>query len=180
MSGYKWTDREISENHSDLECLEAGTISHRLMNSSSTNERRDTIISFCNSEPNISNNTEDLVVDDVSEAPDHLKIEHKVLSKNSLHQNISKSVENNSMNIYTRNGHSSSPQLKNLDYYRYSERMGGGKNGDTFDDDVAKMMDIKCKSNVKKITGLDSMSISSEFIVHLSKSPIPSLPPPWI
>ena len=65
MSDYKWTARAISENNSDLEYFEAGAISHSLRNISSTNQRRDTIISFCNSEPNISNNTQDLVVFDV-------------------------------------------------------------------------------------------------------------------
>jgi hypothetical protein len=92
----------ISETNFDSEHLEPGVISHSLRNISSTNQRLDTIISFCNSEPNISNNTEDLVVDDLSEAS---ATEHEVPWTNSLHQNISESLENDSINIYPRNGH---------------------------------------------------------------------------
>ena len=82
----------------------------------------------------------------VSEAAAHLTIEHEVPGTDSLHPNTSKSLENNS-----RNGHSSSPHLDNLDYYRYRKRMGGGKseNEDTFDDDLA------CKCNMRRIPGLD-------------------------
>ena len=160
MSDYKWTDREISENNFGLEYLEAVTFSHSLRNISSTNQRRDTIISFCNSEPKISNNTKDLVVAGASEAAAHLTTELEVPGTDSLHQNISKSLENNS-----RNGHSSSPHLDNLEYYRYRKRMGGNNfdNEDTFEDDLEKMMDVECKCNVKRIPGLDFM------IIYLAK-----------
>jgi hypothetical protein len=89
MSDYKWTARELSENNFDLEL---GLISHSLWNVSSTNPRRDTIISFCNSEPNIVSNNENLLAD-VSEVADHLTIDHKVPGTHSLRQNISKSLE---------------------------------------------------------------------------------------
>ena len=148
ISDYKWTDRDKSENNFDLEL---GVVSHSLWNVSSANQRRDTIISFCNSEPNFCNNTEDLVVTDASEAAAHLTLEQEVPGCYALYQYKSKSVENNSMNIYPRNGHSSSPHLDNLDYYRYRKRMDGGKseNEDTFDDDLA------CKCNMRRIPGLD-------------------------
>jgi hypothetical protein len=154
ISDYKWTARELSENNIDLEL---SIISHSLWNVSSTNQRRDTLVSFCNSEPNISNNTEDLVVDDASKAEPHLSFEQEGPWTDSLHQNISKSLENNSTNIYPRNGHSTSPNIDNLDYFRYRKRMGGGhiENEDTFDDDLAKMMDVACKCNMRRIPGSD-------------------------
>ena len=163
MSDYKWTARAISENNSDLEYFEAGAISHSLRNISSTNQRRDTIISFCNSEPNISNNTEDMGVAEASERAAYLTIAHKVPWTDSLHRNISKSLNNNSTNICPRNGHCSSPHLDNLDYYRYRKRMGGTnfENEDTFEDDLERIMDLACKCNVKRIPGLDFMIISS-------------------
>ena len=108
ISDNKWTDRDKSENIFDLEL---GVVCHSLWNVSSANQRRDTIISFCNSEPNFGNNTEDLVVTDASEAAAHLTIEQEVPGCYALYQYKSKSVENNSMNIYPRNGHSSSPTL---------------------------------------------------------------------
>ena len=153
MSDYKWTARAISENNSDLEYFEAGAIYHSLRNISSTNQRRDTIISFCNSEPNISNNTEDLEVAGVSEAAAHLTIEHEVPGTDSLHPNTSKSLENNS----------SSPNLNNIEYCRDRKRMVGSnfENEHTFEDDLENMGDVACKCNVNIIPGLAFMIFSS-------------------
>ena len=98
------------------------------------------------------------MVDDVSQGAAQLTIEHEGPGTDSLHQSISKSLENNS-----RDGHSSILHLDNLDYYRFRMRMGGTilENKDTFEDDLEKMMDVACKCNVKRIPGLDFMIISS-------------------
>ena len=101
---YKWTPRDLSENTFDVESVP----SYHSLGKLSTH-RRDTVISFFNSEPNIVNKDE--IGDDVTE---YMTVEDE--------DPPIMIPESETVRVTARNG--SVPNAD--DYYRYMQRMGGG------------------------------------------------------